>query len=295
MIPFEWYWAIFVLLAAALQTVRNAAQRTVAGTAGTIGGTAARFFYALPFAVLFLAVSAMFYGLPSRPPAMFFGWVAMSGVLQILATMALLTAMSGQSFAVAVSLSNTTPVQVAIFAFLILGEPLGLSSAFAVITAAVGMVAMSWPHAGAKFEGRAVAAGLMSGSFFALSAVGYRGATTSLDTPYLMSAALTLTIVLIYQSVILSAYMAWRAPDDLRAVLRVWRQSLLAGFAGACASQLWFSAYALEEVTRVRTLAVVELLYSQVVSARVFREAMRARELFGIACIVVAIVMILNA
>jgi drug/metabolite transporter (DMT)-like permease len=84
-------------------------------------------------------------------------------------------------------------------------------------------------------------------------------------------------------------------PDDLKAVLRSWRTSMVAGLAGACASQLWFSAYAIEDVARVRTLAVVEMLYSQIVSARIFRERVRAAELFGIACIVVAIVTVLNA
>ena len=82
---------------------------------------------------------------------------------------------------------------------------------------------------------------------------------------------------------------------DLKAVLRSWRTSMRAGLAGACASQLWFSAYTIQEVAPVRTLAVVEILYSQIVSARIFRERMRPAELLGIACIVVAIVTVLNA
>jgi hypothetical protein len=38
-IPSDWYWVVFVLVAAAFQTVRNATQRTISGTAGTLGGT----------------------------------------------------------------------------------------------------------------------------------------------------------------------------------------------------------------------------------------------------------------
>lgn len=295
MIPFEWYWVVFVLVAAAFQTVRNATQRTIAGTSGTLGGTYARFIYALPFSLIFFTVIVSVYGLPSWPVPTYFLWVAVAGLMQILATASLLAAMRGRSFSVAVSLSNTAPVQVAIFALLILGEPLTLALAISVIAATVGTMAISWPKAGMVFEARSVLIGLLSGSFFAMSSVSYRGATTSLDAPFLLAASTTLVIVLTYQSVIMSIYMAWRTPDDLKAVLRSWRTSMLAGLAGACASQLWFSAYAIEDVARVRTLAVVEILYSQIVSARIFRERARAAELFGIGCIVVAIVTVLNA
>lgn len=295
MIPFEWYWVLFVLVAAAFQTVRNATQRTIAGTSGTLGGTYARFIYALPFSLIFFSVAVWFYGLPSWPKTAFFLWVAQAGLLQILATASLLAAMRGRSFSVAVSLSSTAPIQVAIFALLILGEPLTLGLAISVIAATIGTMAISWPKAGMVFEARSVLIGLLSGSFFAMSSVSYRGATISMDAPFLLAASTTLVIVLMYQSTIMSLYMGWRMPDDLKAVLRSWRTSMLAGLAGASASQLWFSAYAIEDVARVRTLAVVEILYSQIVSARIFRERVRAAELLGIACIIVAIVTVLNA
>ena len=81
-----------------------------------------------------------------------------------------------------------------------------------------------------------------------------------------------------------------RASDRARivAILAAWRPSLFAGFMGALASQFWFIAFALTDVARVRTLALVEVLFAQVVSMRLFREVPSPREMLGMALIVVA-------
>ncbi|HEV7982251.1 MAG TPA: EamA/RhaT family transporter, partial [Xanthobacteraceae bacterium] len=51
----SWLWAVFTLIAAAAQTVRNAAQRELTGTLGTVGATHVRFLFGCPFALLILA------------------------------------------------------------------------------------------------------------------------------------------------------------------------------------------------------------------------------------------------
>ena len=74
----------------------------------------------------------------------------------------------------------------------------------------------------------------------------------------------------------------------LKAILALWRASLLAGFMGALASQLWFVALGLTDAARVRTLALVEVLFAQTASLKLFRERPSAREWLGMAMIVVA-------
>ena len=46
---------IFTLLAAAGQTARNAMQRELTATLGTVGATHVRFLFGFPFALIFLA------------------------------------------------------------------------------------------------------------------------------------------------------------------------------------------------------------------------------------------------
>ena len=51
MVDTGWLWAVFTLIAAAAQTVRNAAQRELTGTLGTVGATHVRFLFGFPFAL----------------------------------------------------------------------------------------------------------------------------------------------------------------------------------------------------------------------------------------------------
>ena len=46
-----WLWIVFTVLAAAGQTVRNAMQRELTATLGTVGATHVRFLFGFPFAL----------------------------------------------------------------------------------------------------------------------------------------------------------------------------------------------------------------------------------------------------
>ena len=67
----SWLWAVFTVIAAAAQTVRNATQRELTGQLGTAGATHVRFLFGLPFALLFLAIVMIALGqVPPGPPAL---------------------------------------------------------------------------------------------------------------------------------------------------------------------------------------------------------------------------------
>ena len=72
------------------------------------------------------------------------------------------------------------------------------------------------------------------------------------------------------------------AEDALQdALLRAWKASLFAGFMGALASQFWFLAFALATAASVRTLALVEVLFAQLVARFAFGQRTSAREGLG--------------
>ena len=77
MIATSLLWIPFTLLAAAGQTARNAMQRELTTTLGTVGATHVRFLFGFPFALVFLAGVLMATGLSlPAPPAVFWPWVA---------------------------------------------------------------------------------------------------------------------------------------------------------------------------------------------------------------------------
>ena len=289
-------WAIFTLIAAAAQTARNAMQRDLIGKIGAIGATQVRFLFGLPFSLLFLAgvEAALQLPLPAWD-ARSLAFVGIGALAQIAATALMLSAMRRQSFVVVVAFTKTEAAQVALFALVFLGEkPTGLLIA-SIALATLGVFLLTTKIDISRATAGASAAGLVSAAFFAIAALSFRQAELALDTPsYVLAATLVLVDALLLQTVILFGWLAAFDRALMRSIVGHWRGSLTAGFMGALASQFWFLAFALSPAARVRTLALVEVLFAQFVSARVLKERFGARELIGIALIVIGAILIVN-
>jgi drug/metabolite transporter (DMT)-like permease len=300
-LPPEWLWIPVTIWAAFAQTLRNAAQRSLTDTLGTLGATLVRFLYGLPFAALWLWIVHRFggYALPA-PKASFALWVVVGAVAQIVATALLLRVMAERNFALGVAYSKTEIVQVALFGLVFLGDPVTAVAAAAIVCGTLGVLLLSpadrarpWRALFTGWTSRTALIGLGSGAAFALSAVGYRGAALALDgAPFLIAAAFTLLVAQAIQTLLLGGWLAARDPAVIGRVLRAWRASLFAGFMGAAASAGWFTAMAIEPVAHVRTLGFVELVFSSVVSRRFFRERMTRREWGGMLLLVAGVLII---
>jgi drug/metabolite transporter (DMT)-like permease len=291
-------WAVFTLIAAAAQTARNAMQRELTTTLGTVGATHVRFLFGFPFALLFLAgvVTATGAALP-KPLVMFWPWVLVGAFTQIAATATMLSVMGQRSFVVAYAYIKTEPVHVALFGLIFLGDKVTPLSAAAILIATAGVIVISLKAgAGEASSMRSTIVGLFSGALFGLSAIGYRGAILSLHLPdFVVAATFTVTVGLVIQAAVLSLYLALRDPKVLRAISRAWRPSLFAGFMGAFASEFWFLAFAITSAANVRTLALVEVLFAQGVTHFVFKQPTTTRESIGIVIVVVGVALLVWA
>ena len=297
MTAYPWLWIVFTVIAAAAQTVRNAMQRELTGTLGTLGATHVRFLFGFPFALVFLAVLMLWTGarLPQTGWA-FWLWVLDGSAAQIAATALMLAAMGERSFVVTIAYIKTEPIQVAVFGLIFLGDMVTLPMMIAIIVATSGVVIMSTKPGGMVGGIKPTLLGLVSGGMFALSAIGYRGGILSLRLPnYMMSATFTLAVGLVVTTAMLSSYLAVRAPSVMPAIARVWRRSLFAGFMGAFASQFWFLAFALATAASVRTLALVEVLFAQFVARFAFGQRTTTREAVGMVLVVAGVVLLILA
>jgi len=301
-----WLWAVFTVIAAFTQTLRNAMQRELTGGLGTVGATHVRFLFGFPFAVVFLAGVLIATGSPlPRPGLSFWPWVLDGAFAQVAATTLMLAAMGERSFVVTIAYIKTEPIQVAVFGLIFLGDVVTWPMMVAILIATAGVVIMSTKASlvgkreseGSRLGGiRPTLLGLTSGGMFALSAIGFRGAILSLGLPnYVVAATFTLAVGIVLQAVLLSLYLGLRNPTVLFAILRAWKPSLLAGLAGAVASQFWFLAFALATAASVRTLALIEVLFAQLVARFAFGQRTTAREAFGMVLVVCGVGLLLWA
>ena len=296
-----WLWVPITLFAALAQTVRNTAQRSLTQQLGTLPATRVRFLYGLPFAAVFLL---LLYVLPAQPPALphfsaaYLGWITLGAVFQVAATAALLLAMKERNFAVAVTLSKTEILQVALFGAVFLHElPTALALA-AMVIATVGVLLLSLPPRGQLLSlqawfSKSALYGLACGACFAIAVIGFRGGALALQaqTPWL-SGAWGVLVAQTLQSIVLGAWVAFKTPQGIRPIFRAWRISLLAGSMGAAASLAWFTAYAMQSAAAVRTLGMVEVVFSYLVSRRMLSEQFNRAELLGMALMVLGLVLI---
>jgi drug/metabolite transporter (DMT)-like permease len=291
-------WIPFTIIAALGQVARNAMQRSLTGPLGTWGATNIRFLFGFPFSILFFAVVIAVTGDPIPwPTTAFWPWLLLGALSQIVGTGMMLLAMNDRSFVVTTAYLKTEAIQTAIFGFIFLGDHLTVLKVVAILVATAGVViAALRPASGKGFADlKPTILGLGAAAAFALSAVGFRGAVIVVPgVSFVTAASYTLVFGLFVQTVVLSIYLLARAPDVLKKIFGLWRPSMFAGFMGAFASQFWFLAFALTAAANVRTLALVEVLFAQAVAYYSFKQPLSARELAGIALIVVGVALLVS-
>ena len=199
-------------------------------------------------------------------------WTLLGAVTQIAGTALMLLTMEQRSFVVTVAYLKTEPILVALMGLLFLGDPLTEAMMLAIALAMAGVALISVKPQTLTGGTKPALMGLCSAGLFAASAIGYRGAILSLHlSNYVLAATFSLAAGLCLQTILLLIWLLSFKRDTLMAIAALWRPSLVAGFAGAAASEFWFLAFALATAASVRTLALIEVLFAQAVTRFVFQ------------------------
>src|SRR6185437_14087799 len=106
---------------------------------------------------------------------------------------------------------------------------------------------------------------------------------------FVMSAGYTLLWANLLQTAALAAYLYLRERDQLGKVIAAWRVSAATGVLGVTGSALWFMAMTIQVVAYVRTLGLIELVFTFAFSWFWFKERPRLTEMIGVALLLVGI------
>lgn len=292
-------WIPITILAAFSQNLRFMLQKRLKDTRlSATGATFARFVYSAPLVALlmgaYFAVSG--HALPS-PDARFFLFASVGGIAQILATICVVALFAERNFAVGITFKKTEVVLTALTGLLVLGEGVRMAGALAIGIGFLGLILLSDPPEGGqgwrRFFNKAAALGLGAGVLFSISAVGYRGASLSLDVEDVIArAGFTLAVVTAFQSLVMATWMASRHKGEIRRVFAAWRVGVLVGLSSMIGSFCWFTAFTLQNAALVKALGQIELLFSYAATIFVFREKVSGREYGGTALILVSVLLL---
>ena len=255
-----------------------------------MGATYVRFVFALPFAVIWLAVLVLGFNLDlPQPNLAFAGWVIAGSITQIIFTFLLIWLFSFSNFAVGTTLSKTEVLQVALLEAILLREAVTPLAAGAIVVSSIGVLALSAGKdrltVGGMFRGlgqKSTLIGLASGFFLGASSVLFRGAALSLNHDSLLtSAAFTLVLATLLQTILVTIWLVTFEKGQISSVVANWRVAATVGFAGWIASICWFTAFTLTNAAYVRALGQVELIFTFLVSVLFFREKVTRAEIGG--------------
>jgi drug/metabolite transporter (DMT)-like permease len=295
-------WVPITILAAFSQNLRSALQKHLKSKLSTGGATYVRFFYAAPFALIYLFILNQIFNLPLPVPNTdFICFGVIGGVTQIIATALLVYLFSFRNFAVGTAYSKTETAQTAVFGLIILGDTLTTGAIIGIMISLSGVMAISTARQGAGFKNlfqslfqRTALIGLASGAMFGISAISYRAASLSLGGEgVLVQASYTLACVTILQTLLMTAYLKVKEPGQIVSVIKNWRVAILVGLSGMIGSACWFTAMTLQNAAYVRALGQIELVFTFIASYIVFRERVNGKEFFGILALIFGIVVLL--
>ena len=292
-------WIPVTLAAAFMQNLRFLLQRHLkVTTLSTAGATWARFLYSAPLVAALVAGYVALSGaaLPGTN-ARFWGFVVSGGLAQIVATMCVVALFGRRNFAVGITLKKTEVMLTALVGLAVLGEAVSLPVVIALGFGFLGVILLSDPPRGlvalpwrARLFNAASGYGLASGLLFGVSAVGYRGASLSLEGGgVFLRASFTLSAATMVQTLALLAWLAWRERDEIGKVLASWRVSSLVGVTSMLGSLGWFTAFTLQNAALVKALGQVELLFTFLFSVVWLKERSTPKEIAGLALIVASL------
>ncbi len=294
-------WVFITVFAAFSQNIRSALQKRLTTELSAFGATQARFLYAIPFALLYLAVLVGGFDYPLPAPGRDFYAYAVAGAIgQILGSAFLVALYSHGNFVVGTAYSKTESIQAALLGLVVLADRLTSGALLGICVGIAGVILMA--SAGSpkttgdilrSVTSRGALYGLASGAGFAVAAIGFRGASLTLAGGAAVQAAFTLAFVLTLQAALVYIYLRVREPGQMAKVVANARTGWFVGLAGMLASVGWFTAMTLQNAAYVRALGQVELLFAYGASVLLFREKIVRQELSGMLIMVAGIALLL--
>lgn len=299
----ELIWIPLSIFAALMQAIRTAAQKTLNQSMSTMGTTYVRSLAGLPFIVLALGLVLYFDG--GGAPAFsneFILYTFVGALTQVLATALLIRMLALKSFAVGSMLVKTDILMTAVVGSALFSEQISSLGWVALLVVMLGVLfmlggkfdlsssrAMALPERSTLF-GPVAQIAVGCAAMFTLSYLFFREATlVLLPGSFLWRGIWTVAVASAMQTLFLGVWLIARQPIVFGQIWPNRRIILFIGLSSALGSLGWFTAFALQNASYVRAVGQVESVFSLLISWLYFREKISTVELFGMATMIVGV------
>ena len=271
----EHLWVVIVLISTALQTARNAGQKRLAEKLSAASATWVRFVFGLPVA----AIYCMFLWNADNPDTRifnteFFQYCLLAAICQLTGTFLLILLFKLRNFAIGSTYVRSEAIIAAFIGAIFFEDILSFSGWIAVGISVVGVVLISLTSLEFKKEqirslvfNPSAGIGLLCGLAFGIGSFFIRDASLSLEgLNFLLTSALTLLSVLLFQTASLGILVVIKTPADIKKMITLWRQCSFVGVTSVLGSIGWFTALTIQRATYVKALAQIGFMFALFVS-----------------------------
>jgi drug/metabolite transporter (DMT)-like permease len=295
-------WVFITIFAAFFQTVRTALQKHLKVDLSTNAISFARFFYGFPWALAYIVFLIKSLNLPvPETDVGFWIYCFVAGIAQIISTSLLVYLFSFKNFMIGTTYVKTEAIQTAILGVIFFQEAINLWGFFAVLVGILGIMLISIAHAQINAQSlikgitqKEALIGLCAGGGLALASLCLRQASLSLESEsFLLQAAMTLVCTLFIQSTLMGIYLALKERDQWPKMLKQWRKTGLVGLTSVLGSGGWFTAFTLTTAAYVKTVGQIEIIFTILISIFIFKENIKKHEYFGMALIILSILILI--
>ncbi len=289
-------WVLFTLAAVILQTIRNALQSQLSAHVSTVGVTLARFLFAVPIALLYLALLNLLsaQALPHFSHQ-YILLVSVAALSQIAATALMVQLFKQKNFAVGAGLAKSEALVAGIIGTVFFGSYLSPLGWLGIVIGGLAVFVLSGSSSRGQLSAKTVLIGLACGTCFALTSLLVREASHLLAIPFPHSAAWVLLWVLCIQTCVLLIYIA-KYDRQTFSKLRAQAITTLATSTTSCLGSIcWFSAMALQHVAYVKTVGQLEVLFTLLIATYWLKHKVQKHELIGLLLIAIAAILVMWA
>ncbi|MGC7891705.1 DMT family transporter [Vibrio anguillarum] len=287
-------WILFTLLAAFMQSWRNAFQSRLATEVSTTGVTLARFLWAGPIAALYLIT--LYHFIPAKLPTLsltFIAFIIGASLMQIIATALMVKLFKLNNYAVGAGLAKSEALVAAILGMIFFGTHLTGLGWIGVIVGGIGVFLMSTHGNVKQLSMPTVLLGLSCGSAFALTSLWVREASLALGLPFPHSAAWVLLLVISLQTLLLLIYLMVTDNNSLKQLWVRPKLTLLTSTSSCLGSIGWFSAMSLQTVPYVKTLGQIEIFFTMLISIFWLKQSVKIKDGLGLFLIAIAAILVM--
>jgi len=299
-------WVEISIAAGVFLTVRNALARTLSGKVSPVLISWARFAFNLPFSgplVLFLSLSGRWPTLSIE----FYWYCFLTGVAQILANVALVSAFQHANFAQVIVLHKLEVVFTALFGVAFFAEIPSALGWVGIIISSLGVMLMNfWKKGGPAGWRRAfhfdlgALLALVCAVFLVLASFMLKQATAEFAAlnPHFGASRFEAAVYAVFHTtwmeVVMLTFSLWSFQrEELRRIPRHWRRMALIGAASFGGSICSFWSYSLTLVVYAKAVAQIEAVVAIGLALFVWRERDVWRQLPGISLVIAGIAVIL--